>query len=122
VLSNEDKAVNSAVVSVSAKLFTKSNAWARRPGSGKRMGEMRLVKKNHGRQIVFSWSLAETGRASLVIYDSRGRCIDQIFHCYELSCEHAIAWKCDAFPEGMYYYRLNTGDRKIQGKVAVVRE
>jgi predicted GH43/DUF377 family glycosyl hydrolase len=67
----------------------------------------------------FSYTLKEPGQVKLEIFDSFGRLIDEPLKAYQQKGEQRVSWNAEAYPAGIYYYRIQAGKEVGGGKVVV---
>jgi hypothetical protein len=75
-------------------------------------------------QIVFD--LARKARVSIVVYDIRGRQLDEVFEGVLAQGTHSVKWDGrsetgDVLPSGIYFFRFTAGDFEINKKAILVR-
>jgi photosystem II stability/assembly factor-like uncharacterized protein len=77
-------------------------------------------------RTTLSWELAEAGRVRLEIFDVRGRRVRKLVDRDLPAGPHAIGFdgRDDdgrTLASGVYYMRLDTGDRQLRGRITLVR-
>ena len=60
-------------------------------------------------------------RATLRVYDLRGRLVDTLLDGALAAGAHAVPWRPRGLASGVYLYRLETGDRAVSGKVMLAK-
>jgi hypothetical protein len=77
-------------------------------GSKYSLGKNRPNPFNPSTDIEFSVGL--DGQTSLVIYNAIGERVATLVDQYLQPGTYKVTWDATAFPSGLYYYRLNSGD------------
>jgi hypothetical protein len=104
-------------------MATAENVWVginenRIPGD-----EFRIT--NHpnpaGQSTTFTYTLNEPMHVKLEIMDSFGRLLDELINTKQQKGEQRVICNTEAFPAGIYYYRLLSDDKSYGGKMVVVK-
>jgi type IX secretion system substrate protein len=66
---------------------------------------------------IISYVLPEQGNAKLSVYDILGREIATLVDGVQNAGEHRVSFHADGLPSGVYYYRLEAGDKVQAGKM-----
>jgi len=72
-------------------------------------------------QTNIEYSLTQTGRVSIVIYDILGRKIEKLIDENQAVGKYLITWKADAYPTGIYFMRIRYGDISDTKKITIIR-
>ncbi|MBE0648955.1 MAG: T9SS type A sorting domain-containing protein [Bacteroidales bacterium] len=65
----------------------------------------------------FSYTLDEPGLVTLQIFDSFGRLVDVPVNTYQQKGKQQVYWNAEAFPSGIYFYRILAGNGVGSGKM-----
>lgn len=63
--------------------------------------------------VLFTFDLIQSGEVSLEIYDLNGRKIESLIQDHLQAGMYEQIWNADAYPAGVYYYRLISGSDQI---------
>jgi hypothetical protein len=69
----------------------------------------------------FHYTLNQPGLVRLSIYNLLGQKITTIFEGHRNAGEHAVLWDAAAFPSGVYFARLEAGDRNQSIRVVLLK-
>lgn len=70
---------------------------------------------------VIPFSLSVGNRTALTVWSAQGGMVDNLLDGWLPAGDHEIHWDASAFPRGVYFYRLVSGDRVEVGRMVVVR-
>ena len=68
-----------------------------------------------------SFSLSVDGHVQLAAYDIRGQKVDMIFEGAQSVGKHSYTWNASNLPSGVYYIRLQAGDRVASQKALLIK-
>lgn len=69
------------------------------------------------KETTFAYTLTESTKVSLQIYDGFGRQVAEPVNAFEIGGEHRITWDAGNLPAGIYYSRLNAGKQVMKRKI-----
>jgi hypothetical protein len=72
-------------------------------------------------QTTISYSLPEAGPVNIAIYNVVGQKVAMIENGIETAGEHSVVWNATGVPSGLYFARLEAGDRSQSIKLTVVK-
>jgi hypothetical protein len=67
----------------------------------------------------FNYSLPEDGFVEINIYDEKGELIQRLFNGNQLKGEYRVNWNADKIASGIYFYELQSQNRKITRKCSL---
>ena len=67
------------------------------------------------------WSMPNSEKVSIEIYNLQGRFIDTLFSDYKESGNHEIVWNATGYSSGIYFYRLKIGKIVLQKKMILLQ-
>ena len=75
---------------------------------------------------VIVFSLDTTRKVRLVVYDAQGRKVRTLFRGLVTAGQNTVIWRATddagrAVSSGIYYYRLEAGDKQITRKMVLLR-
>ncbi len=70
---------------------------------------------------MIKFSLPRDGRVSLKVYDVSGRLVAKVLDREMTAGDHEIGFKSDGLVSGVYFYRLNAGDKTTTKKMILLR-
>jgi hypothetical protein len=128
VLSNEEHVVNSEVVRGTVGLYRRSSAGLAKQGPSED-GMVRMAQNSPNPFMPETWIAYAVGRAThvdLKVYDIEGRLITSLVSGEIAAGEHRASWDGkdthgNAVAPGIYLYRLETPERTISRKMALLR-
>jgi hypothetical protein len=65
----------------------------------------------------FHYTIDKPGQVTIQIFDSFGRPVDEPVNDYQQKGDHHFSWNAETFPAGIYYYRLQSGEKTGSGKM-----
>lgn len=68
-----------------------------------------------------SYSLTNSERVSLDIFDIRGKYVQTLINAYQSPGSYTVRFKADHLPAGIYYYRLSAGSRMETKKMVLIK-
>jgi hypothetical protein len=70
---------------------------------------------------IFFYRLDDPGHVKLEIFDGFGRLVEELVNTIQQKGEQQVTWNAEAYPSGIYYYRLQAGVKAGGGKMVVVK-
>ena len=70
---------------------------------------------------VISYSLRESGKVSLAVYDVLGRKVAALAEEIQPAGDHAVRFDASGLASGVYFYRIETGSRAAAMKMTLVK-
>jgi len=71
--------------------------------------------------ITVKYALKEPGKVNIDLFNALGNRVSAIVHEYQGIGVHSAIFDADHFASGIYYYRIQTGDRIDKGKMVLLR-
>jgi len=65
--------------------------------------------------------LAESSQVTLHVFDSFGRVVAEPLNKFQQKGEQKVEWRADDLPAGIYYCRLQAGDKMVSGKIIKIQ-
>jgi len=89
----------------------------------RRQGEVLLESRpNPGKNVTLAYLLPEEAEVTLVVYDLAGRKVATLVQGTQGAGRHEVNWSPDRdTPPGVYFLRLQAGDRTRTEKVTLLR-
>jgi hypothetical protein len=83
------------------------------------------ISQNHPNPFnaatTISYSLPEQGEVTISIYNLLGQRVDIIFEGMRQAGEHTVVWDADDFSSGVYFVRLQAGERSENIKMTLLK-
>ncbi len=74
-----------------------------------------------GERTTISFSLGQPGEVTLVVYDVLGREVGTLVDERLTGGDHTARFEAETLPSGVYFYRLQAGERAQTGKMVLVK-
>ena len=68
-----------------------------------------------------SYSVPTTQHVRIAIYDVAGRLVEDLVNETRAAGEHVVEWDAGRLPSGVYFYRMQTGDRTIVRRATLLK-
>jgi hypothetical protein len=68
-------------------------------------------------QFTFEFYLQQAAKVNLVVHNSLGQVVATLADGVLVSGPHQVFWNAGNLPEGIYYCRLQAGDKTVSGKI-----
>jgi len=65
--------------------------------------------------------LPSTANVRLVVYNARGKLVEQLAAGVKSSGEHVVEWNATGQPSGIYFYRLEAGNYTETRKMVLLK-
>jgi predicted outer membrane repeat protein len=72
--------------------------------------------------VTFTYTLAESSQVNLRVYDSYGQLVTEPVNALQQKGEQRVEWNADNLPAGIYYCRLQAGERIVTSKIIKSRQ
>jgi len=82
--------------------------------------EFRIFPNPFSTIVFFSYTLELPSTVSLRIFENFGRLVAEPVRAIQDAGKHEIDWNSGSLPAGIYFYRLQSGNRMISGKLVKV--
>lgn len=69
------------------------------------------------RSTTFSYTLNDAGQVTIQIFDNFGRLVAEPVNSWQTKGEQRVSYDASGLPAGIYYYRLQAGERTGTGKM-----
>ncbi|NLI16385.1 MAG: T9SS type A sorting domain-containing protein, partial [candidate division Zixibacteria bacterium] len=70
---------------------------------------------------VIRYELPAVSQVKLDIYDILGRKVQTLLDMKEQAGPHRVIWNAEGYPSGVYFYRLQAGDREYSRQMTVIK-
>ena len=67
------------------------------------------------------FTLAEEQSVSLTVYNLSGQLVQTLVDGKKIAGTHSIQWNASSSASGVYFYRLQAGDRSVTQKMILVK-
>lgn len=101
------------------RIYQTQSAETNIAGDNTALYELRNAPNPATDHTIISYSLPESTRVNLNIYDLNGRLIQELVDEHQSKGQYAVFWKPDGINQGLYLYTLQTKDAVISGKCIV---
>jgi hypothetical protein len=104
-------------------MATAENVWVGINGNRIPGDEIRITTHPNPaiESTTFSYTLREPMHVKLEIIDGLGRLVDVLINTEQQQGEQRVECNTEAYPAGIYYYRLLSDDKTCGGKMVVVK-
>jgi len=68
-----------------------------------------------------SYNVPTTQHVRIAIYDVAGRLVEDLVNETRAAGEHVVEWDAGRLPSGVYFYRMQTGDKTIVRRATLLK-
>jgi hypothetical protein len=93
------------------------------PSAGSSQFTVRSYPNPLRKSTTLEYELVEDGMVNLLIFNHLGQEVEMLVNEQQTKGKHQVQWNAEDLPEGVYFYRLTTGDYRLttSGKLVIAK-